>query len=196
MTTNSHTAMEIQVTKKRLEILQSNTPEKPLSITKIHQYLFADLYQWAGQIRNHPLWKWQNFCPENILVDELRGCTTAIEQHMTSAENIRTIIEQLAKDYSRLNWIHPFQDGNGRTQREFLRQNLAKNGFIIDLHNTRYKDMEYASKQGCLHNYKPFIDIFTQCIHKSNAPYDYYKQLSHLAILSCDDIPEFKGESK
>ena len=34
--------------------------------------------------------------------------------------------------FSEINAIHPFRDGNGRTQREFVRQLAVRNGFGLD----------------------------------------------------------------
>lgn len=44
-----------------------------------------------------------------------------------------------------LNAIHPFRDGNGRTQREFIRQLAAKNGYSLSWSRITRAEMNEAS---------------------------------------------------
>ena len=46
--------------------------------------------------------------------------------------NAEDISKRLAYYYSELNFAHPFREGNGRTQREFIKNLAAKNGFVLD----------------------------------------------------------------
>lgn len=45
-----------------------------------------------------------------------------------------------------LNAIHPFREGNGRTQREFIRQLALRNGYTIDWTRIARDQMTEASK--------------------------------------------------
>jgi cell filamentation protein len=45
-----------------------------------------------------------------------------------------------------LNAIHPFREGNGRTQREFIRQLADRNGYSIDWSRASRDEMSGASK--------------------------------------------------
>ncbi len=40
-------------------------------------------------------------------------------------------VKKLAFYFSEINALHPFREGSGRTQREFIRQLAIKNGYII-----------------------------------------------------------------
>ena len=44
-----------------------------------------------------------------------------------------------------INALHPFREGNGRTQREFITQLAYNNGYLIDWTNIREDDMIQAS---------------------------------------------------
>ena len=46
-----------------------------------------------------------------------------------------------------LNAIHPFRDGNGRTQREFIRQLAGRNGYALDWSPLSCDQMGEASRQ-------------------------------------------------
>jgi cell filamentation protein len=45
-----------------------------------------------------------------------------------------------------LNAIYPFRDGNGRTQREFIRELAGRNGYILDWSRVPREQMIEASK--------------------------------------------------
>ena len=42
------------------------------------------------------------------------------------------LVRELADFYASLNYLHPFREGNGRTQRLFFRQLAAQNGYKLD----------------------------------------------------------------
>ena len=46
---------------------------------------------------------------------------------------------------SELNVLHPFREGNGRTNREFIRQLALENGYILNLKNVSPEDVLNAS---------------------------------------------------
>lgn len=109
----------------RLEELQ----EKPIkikgvsSLLDIHKYLFQDIYIWAGKIRTveiskggkqfFPLSHFQNaFTFIDVLITEFRKI---------DKKNMAHLAHKLAEILDNVNYLHPFREGNGRTQREFLR---------------------------------------------------------------------------
>ena len=46
-----------------------------------------------------------------------------------------------------INAVHPFREGNGRTQREFIRQLAIRNGYELDWSRVTREQMIEASKQ-------------------------------------------------
>ena len=55
------------------------------------------------------------------------------------------LAKRLAYYLSELNVLHPFREGNGRTNREFIRQLALKNGYILNLKNIPPKEVLDAS---------------------------------------------------
>ena len=101
----------------------------------IHRHLFQDVYSWAGQIRTVRIAKGASmFCyPENIegQLGRVLGNLRA-ERHLkglTAAQFAERAAEYLAE----LNAIHPFREGNGRTQLAFLALLAARAGHPLDL---------------------------------------------------------------
>lgn len=94
----------------------------------IHRYLFGDLYDWAGQVRTVNLAKKGTlFCP----AEKIEGRGKLIFDRLQKLGYLRGMehggfVEELVDFYCSTNELHPFREGNGRTQRVFLFQ-LARN---------------------------------------------------------------------
>lgn len=86
-------------------------------LQQIHSYLFAGLFNFAGQIRNSNISK-GGFRFANALY--LKEILVKIEQ---MPENT---FEQIIEKYVEMNIAHPFMEGNGRTMRIWLDQILKR----------------------------------------------------------------------
>ncbi len=101
---------------------------------RIHQFLFCDLYDWAGQIRTINLSKKGTaFVP----AAEIESCAVACFKRLAefSGEDMshRELAEEVADFYHTVNMLHPFREGNGRTQRIFFTQWIRSLGYDFDL---------------------------------------------------------------
>lgn len=77
----------------------------------IHKYLFADIYEFTGEIRDVNLAKGQfSFAPVMYLIPALKYIDNMPQ------ENFNQIIEK----YVEMNVAHPFREGNGRSMRIWL----------------------------------------------------------------------------
>ena len=61
--------------------------------------------------------------------------------------NIEMLAERLAYYIGEFNAIHPFREGNGRTQRMFIECLALKNGFSLDFAKISNEEMLEASVQ-------------------------------------------------
>lgn len=89
---------------------------------QIHHHLFQDVYAWAGEYRSIRIAKGGNwFCfPEHIDTQtQTLFKALADDNHLKNLQPKKFII-LAAKLLADLNAIHPFRDGNGRTQLTFL----------------------------------------------------------------------------
>ena len=55
------------------------------------------------------------------------------EYHAIPKNNIYQIAKKLAEILDHINYLHPFREGNGRTQREFLRLLSWEKGLTLNL---------------------------------------------------------------
>lgn len=101
----------------------------------IHQHLFQDVYAWAGQIRTIRIAKGGNwFCyPEYIQAELDRAFREYGEPDEVAALPLETFIERTAHLLAEINAVHPFREGNGRTQLTFLTLLAANAGLDVNL---------------------------------------------------------------
>lgn len=101
---------------------------------RIHYFLFCDLYDWAGQIREVNLSKKGTAF---VAVDEIESCAEACFKRLQKFDDEglshHELAEEVADFYHTVNILHPFREGNGRTQRVFFSQWIQHIGFQLDL---------------------------------------------------------------
>ncbi len=90
----------------------------------LHRHLFQDVYEWAGVDRTIRTAKGDNwFCyPEYIDAQMAKLFATLNTPTFLPGSDVETFISAVADFLGDLNVIHPFREGNGRTQLLFVRQ--------------------------------------------------------------------------
>jgi cell filamentation protein len=88
----------------------------------IHRHLFQDVYAWAGSLRTVRISKGGSaFCyPENLERELGRLFADLASRKNFSGLDADAFAERAAHFLAELNAIHPFREGNGRTQLSFL----------------------------------------------------------------------------
>lgn len=101
---------------------------------RIHQFLFCDLYDWAGQIRTINLSKKGTaFVPTAEIESCAVACFKRLAEFSGEGMSHRELAEEVADFYHTVNMLHPFREGNGRTQRIFFTQWIRSLGYDFDL---------------------------------------------------------------
>lgn len=91
-------------------------------ILAIHNYLFQNVYAWAGQYRKVNISKSGNpFMPIQSFNTAETHMNHLIHSYHQTANSKDEIIMHLIEILDNLNYFHPFREGNGRTQREVIR---------------------------------------------------------------------------
>lgn len=88
----------------------------------IHRHLFQDIYAWAGTFRTVRLGKNSSvFCyPEHIAREMRRLFADLKRDRYFCGLSPNAFADKAARFLATLNAIHPFREGNGRTQTTFL----------------------------------------------------------------------------
>lgn len=76
------------------------------------------------------------------------------------------LIRKLAYYFSEINALHPFREGNGCSQREFIRSLALKNGYVIHFDRISESEMVLASQKSFLCDYSDMEKLFSKCITK------------------------------
>jgi cell filamentation protein len=113
-----------------------------------HRSLFGDLYEWAGETRRVDIAKpGARFAHWRFVDEVLSTILGQLENdgwlHGYSRD---FFLKRLAYYYGEINACHPFREGNGRTQRAFLRQLSAAANWRLDWSALSHEDNIEASR--------------------------------------------------
>ena len=117
--------LEIQEREATVQRLAEGVPKGdfgPDHVAAIHRHLFQDVYPWAGEFRTVPISKGGNAFADP---EEIRPRLTALHKEIAARSNFRGLD---AAEFGKmatiatamLNSVHPFREGNGRTQIAWL----------------------------------------------------------------------------
>jgi len=101
----------------------------------IHHHLFRDVYAWAGRYRTVRLTKGRStFCyPEHIASEMTRLFLSLRQAQFLRRLSADEFAGRAAHFLAELNAIHPFREGNGRTQLCFMALLAARAGRPMSL---------------------------------------------------------------
>jgi cell filamentation protein len=140
-------AFERVMSANRMEHLPQDIPITYGGYRQLHRYIFEPVYQWAGKARTVNIAKGGHmFC----LVPHIAG---QMEQRFNTiqAENglkgltREEFAARAAEHICEINAIHPFREGNGRTQRSFLGRLGEEAGYRIALERIQPRAWNNAS---------------------------------------------------
>jgi len=104
-------------------------------LRQIHGHLFQDVYAWAGQFRTIDIAKRQTYFLTNsrleVGLDYVHG--QVVKQNFLKALSADDSAKKAATVIGDLNYVHPFWEGNGRTQVVYLKSLGSKAGHKMDL---------------------------------------------------------------
>ena len=115
-------------------------------LQEIHKYLFEDVYEFAGKIRNENISKGNfRFAPVMYLKEALKNIDKMPQK----------TYDEIIEKYVEMNICHPFREGNGRSTRIWLDRILMKelkrvvdwskvdkNDYLLAMERSPIKDTE------------------------------------------------------
>ncbi len=126
----------------------------------IHHHLFQDLYEWAGELREMEISKGgHQFQFRQYIETGMADVHRRIVAHGYLKGLSKSDFVGLAGEImGDVNYVHPFREGNGRTQMQYLKQLTQHAGHEIDLTKIEAEDWMRASRQAHLGVYRPMSD--------------------------------------
>ena len=134
---------------------------------RIHQFLFCDLYDSAGQIRTINLSKKGTaFVPAAEIESCAVACFKRLAEFSGEGMSHRELAEEVADFYHTVNMLHPFREGNGRTQRIFFTQWIRSLGYDFDLSSVDPDAFMIATTYAAQGVMDQLADFFEQMIEQ------------------------------
>lgn len=129
-------------------------------LCKIHAYLFQDIYDWAGKVRTVDIAKGNLFCRYFAIDSEASRIFTELKQERYLKDlSVGDFARRLAYYFAEINALHPFREGNGRTEREFIRQLAFQNNYFLSYAGITKNQMIDASIKSFNLDYAPLENI-------------------------------------
>lgn len=117
-------------------------------IKKIHEFLFGDIYEWAGKVRIVNISKGNQFCLCQYIDSQMEDVLNKLKKEKyLEGLDIVNMSKRLSYYLGEINAIHPFREGNGRTQRMFIQELSEHNGYRLDWSKIKEEEMLEASVQ-------------------------------------------------
>lgn len=113
---------------------------------RIHQYIFQDVFDWAGKPRTVRIAKsGSEFAHPAHIESSAKTALDKLTQQRPQIGNDRTkLLDAITDAFSSLNAIHSHREGNGRVLMVFLSQLAQEHGHILKWENVK-RDMLIAT---------------------------------------------------
>ncbi len=152
------------VTKRLQELYDSPIKVKGIdSLFAIHKHLFQDIYTWAGKKRIVEISKdKKQFFPTTHFDNAIRFIDQLVtEFKKIPKDNKKNLAEKLAEILDNVNYLHPFREGNGRAQREFLRMLALEKELTLNLNPPDNKSVYERYMKGTIES---DVNVLTELI--------------------------------
>lgn len=132
----------------------------------IHRHLFQDVYDWAGELRTVEISKGnQQFQFRRYIQTGISDVHRRLVQvGYLSGLSAEAFAAQAAVIVGDINYVHPFREGNGRTQLHYLKQLTGRAGHSLDL--THFGGPEWLAASISSHkgNYGPMTAAISRAL--------------------------------
>lgn len=128
-----------------------------------HRQIFGVIYAWAGKIRTVDIARTQRdvFCRWPFIESYAAGIFADLAaESMLVGLTRSAFVARLAHYYGEVNAIHPFREGNGRSQRAFFRQLARDAGWRIAWSELDALENNTASAAALQGDTKPLTRMF------------------------------------
>lgn len=113
----------------------------------IHHHIFQDVYEWAGELRRVDISKESSWFAHFAFIESNANALVAdfAGEHYLRGLPADQFTARAAYYLGELNALHPFREGNGRTQRAFLSALAREAGYQLAWERVSPESMVAAS---------------------------------------------------
>ena len=160
--------VEAQITFAKTVMLEENPVEGSFDFDhfkRIHEFLLCDLYEWAGQVRTVDISKKRaKFLDASSIEKIANKCFSKIAEGYLENLPFEDFAKRIAEFYNDVNYIHPFREGNGRTQRIYFTQLIRHYGYDINFSEVDTDELMIATIQASQGVMDFLIEFFIEAI--------------------------------
>jgi cell filamentation protein len=117
--------IEQDISSLAIKLLSQEAPPERFDfahLRNLHKRIFEQVYPWAGELRTVDIGKGDTlFLRHQDLETEAQKLFDALEQTDFKNLSVEEFSQTIGEFFIALNHIHPFREGNGRTQLELTR---------------------------------------------------------------------------
>lgn len=162
---------ERNITALRILELRQHPPEGIMDfhyLQLLHRYIFGDIYVWAGEIRSVNINKGTMFCNHLFIARQADYLFRQLkkEKYLKSCGE-KEMPLRLAYYLSEINALHPFREGNGRTQRLFIELLAERAGYEVDFSEVSAEEMIQASADSFLLKYDKMNALMERIVKRA-----------------------------
>jgi|AP95_1055475.scaffolds.fasta_scaffold89293_2 cell filamentation protein len=164
-------ALELNASIARMPEALLHIKDKPIDLIlwqNIHRILFEDVYEWAGKFRTVQMSKGSTVFayPQNIQAegDRIFGELNAENDLQDIPEN--DLCERLAYYFSECNALHPFRDGNGRTQKLLFGEIVRRLEYRIAWKDLSTEEHINSVIEAHNHHFESLTAVFQKILQK------------------------------
>ena len=162
--------------KKALELFESGILDtlpagKFSTLQKIHEYLFSDIYDFAGKVRSVNIAKGNfRFAPLMYL-----------EGSLSNIDNMpQSTFDEIIEKYVEMNAAHPFRDGNGRSARIWLDHILKTEiNQVVDWSKVDKEDYLLAMERSPIKDVEIKVLLKNALTNEINSKENFMKGIDH-----------------
>jgi cell filamentation protein len=165
-------AVERRITTLKIAGLEKNHIKGTFDLKhlkSIHKFIFGDIYDWAGQIRKGDfLIKGDSIFCRAMFIESMAADIHAklkADNFLRGFEKTE-FINKLAYYIGEINALHPFREGNGRTQRLYFEFLSFRAGYELDFTGSQKNVLVKADIAAFNREYTPLIEILNNIVDK------------------------------
>lgn len=135
---------------------------------KIHGNLFCSIYEWAGNQRTVGITKAPTvFCvPERIEPEAIKLFNSLENEDSLTGLDSEKFVSRVSYYFTELNFLHPFREGNGRSQRLLFDFICLHCGYLTDWSKVSPEDWVKANIHGAHINTELMEQAFSKVLSR------------------------------
>jgi len=136
----------------------------------IHRLLFGSIYPWAGELRTIDVVKGTTRFANAEYLEDAAGDTfrrLLVPSIRLRARDRMAMVARASALLAELNLLHPFREGNGRTQRAFLQLLVLETGSVLRWDRIT-ADQNITASIRSVTNDDAFVDLFDQILEPAD----------------------------